>query len=52
MLVERFGVTEEEAFPLLSRASQTANIKLRDLAAELVRTGVLRGAPEPAPSRR
>ena len=51
MLMERFGVTEDEAFTLLSRASQTRNIKLRDVAGELVRTGCCAAPPEPSPSR-
>jgi GAF domain-containing protein len=45
VLVERFKVTEEMAFTILSRASQDANVKLRDIASELVTTGVLRGGP-------
>lgn len=44
ILVERYKITEEMAFTLLSRASQDGNVKLRDIATELVTTGVLRGA--------
>jgi GAF domain-containing protein len=45
ILMERHKITEDQAFTLLSRASQNANIKLREVADELVRTGAL-----PAPS--
>lgn len=45
ILMERRKVTEERAFAELTRASQDTNIKLRDVAEELVRTGAL-------PSRR
>jgi GAF domain-containing protein len=44
-LIERFALTEDAAFTLLSRVSQATNIKLRDVAGELVRTGVLPEAP-------
>jgi AmiR/NasT family two-component response regulator len=44
ILVERFKITEEMAFTMLARASQTRNIKLREVASELVTTGLLRGA--------
>jgi GAF domain-containing protein len=47
ILMERFKVTEDRAFATLSRASQSTNIKLRDIADELVRTGAL---PERPPS--
>jgi GAF domain-containing protein len=39
ILMERHKVTADEAFRLLVRASQTLNVKLRDLAAELAATG-------------
>jgi GAF domain-containing protein len=42
ILMERHKVTEDEAFTILARASQRTNTKLRDVAAELVRTGALR----------
>lgn len=32
------GVTDEEAFEMLKRASQSRNRKLRDIAAEVIRT--------------
>ena len=44
VLMERYKVTEDQAFTLLTHASQRTNVKLRDVAEELVRTGVLRGA--------
>jgi GAF domain-containing protein len=47
ILVERFKVSEETAFTMLSRSSQTSNIKLREVASQLVTTGVLHGT-EPA----
>ena len=39
ILMERHKVTADEAFRLLVRASQSLNVKLRDLAAELAATG-------------
>jgi GAF domain-containing protein len=42
ILMERHKVTEDQAFTVLTHASQRSNTKLRDVAAELVRTGVLR----------
>ena len=48
LLLERFKISEETAFTMLARASQTTNIKLREIANELVTTGVLRGAAAPA----
>ena len=42
ILMERHKVTEDEAFTMLAHASQRTNTKLRDVAAELVRTGALR----------
>ena len=41
ILMERHKITEDEAFTILSHASQRTNTKLRDVAAELVRTGTL-----------
>jgi GAF domain-containing protein len=43
ILMERHKVTEDEAFTMLAHASQRTNTKLRDIAAELVRTGALPG---------
>jgi GAF domain-containing protein len=42
ILMERHTVTEDEAFTMLTHASQRTNTKLRDVAAELVRSGALR----------
>ena len=43
ILMERWKFTQDQAFTALSRASQNTNIKLRDVADELVRTGALPG---------
>jgi GAF domain-containing protein len=43
ILMERHKITEDEAFTILTHASQRTNTKLRDVAAELVRTGTLLG---------
>ena len=43
ILMERHRITADQAFTLLTHASQQSNVKLRDLAEELVTTGVLRG---------
>ena len=36
ILMERYGIDEDRAFQFLVRASSTGNIKLRDVAEELV----------------
>ncbi|WP_186356089.1 GAF and ANTAR domain-containing protein [Streptomonospora sp. PA3] len=41
ILMERYKITEQQAFALLSKASQNLNIKLVDLAEDLVHTGSL-----------
>jgi GAF domain-containing protein len=41
ILMERHKIKEDEAFTILTHASQRTNTKLRDVAAELVRTGDL-----------
>jgi AmiR/NasT family two-component response regulator len=41
--MERHQVNADEAFTLLSRASQHSNIKLRHVAEHLLRTGTLPG---------
>ncbi|HJQ86378.1 MAG TPA: GAF and ANTAR domain-containing protein [Propionibacteriaceae bacterium] len=41
MLMERHKINEDEAFTMLTHASQRTNTKLREVAAELVRTGML-----------
>ena len=43
ILMERYKVTAEQAFTLLTHASQRSNVKLRDIAEELTTTGALRG---------
>jgi GAF domain-containing protein len=43
VLMERYKVTQDQAFTLLTHASQNTNVKLRDVADELVRTGALPG---------
>jgi len=43
ILMERHRITEDDAFRLLSKASQDTNTKLRLIADELVRTGALPG---------
>ena len=44
ILMERYKITAEQAFTLLTHASQRSNVKLRDISEELTTTGVLRGA--------
>jgi len=44
ILMERYKVTPDQAFTLLTHASQRTNVKLRDVAEELTATGVLRGS--------
>ena len=44
ILMERYKITSEQAFTLLTHASQRTNVKLRDVAEELTTTGVLRGS--------
>ncbi|SDX47401.1 ANTAR domain-containing protein [Modestobacter sp. DSM 44400] len=42
--MERYKVTAEQAFTLLTHASQRSNVKLRGVAEELATTGVLCGS--------
>jgi GAF domain-containing protein len=44
ILMERYKVTADQAFTLLTHASQRSNVKLRDVAEQLTATGVLRGS--------
>jgi GAF domain-containing protein len=44
ILMERYKVTDDEAFNLLSRSSQHTGRKLREVAQDLVRTGTLPGS--------
>jgi len=54
ILMERYKLTEDRAFALLVRASQQCNLKLRDLAVRLARSGEwpmpqpAAAAPDPA----
>lgn len=48
ILVERLRLTPEEAFEQLRQASMARNVKLRDLADEVVRTGVVPTGAVPA----
>ena len=43
ILMERHRIKEDDAFTILTHASQQTNTKLRDVAEELVRTGALPG---------
>lgn len=43
ILMERHKVTADHAFAVLVRASQQANVKLRDIAAQFVESGDLQG---------
>ena len=44
VLMERYKITQDQAFTLLTHSSQRTNVKLRDVAEELVRTGALPGS--------
>ena len=53
VLIERFGVTAEQAFAVLKRYSQPHNLKLHDVAVILLTTGDLPGEgsePQSAPT--
>jgi len=50
ILMERFDLNEAQAFQYLLRLSQTTNIKLRDIASELLKTRQLPG-DHPKPSK-
>jgi AmiR/NasT family two-component response regulator len=41
ILMERYKITDDQAFALLVRVSQHRNVKLRDVAGILVRSGAL-----------
>ena len=47
ILMERYKISGERAFLLLTRVSQSSNRKLHDIAAELVEHGTLTGAGAP-----
>ncbi len=44
ILMERYKITDDEAFAVLSRTSQTRNTKLREIARQVVETGDVPGA--------
>jgi GAF domain-containing protein len=50
ILMERFKLGPEKAFSVLRRYSQQHNIKLHEVAGELIRTGKLPAGPIPAPT--
>jgi GAF domain-containing protein len=47
ILIERYKITADQAFTMLVAVSQNANIKLRDVAETLVRTGALQTTSSP-----
>jgi transcriptional regulator with GAF, ATPase, and Fis domain len=49
ILMERYKISPERAFLLLTRISQDSNQKLHDIAAQLVRQRTVPGIPPPAP---
>lgn len=51
ILMERHGISEEQAFNVLRRASNDLNIKLRDVAAEIAGGGSVDGLPRPRRDR-
>lgn len=48
MIMERYGLTAEQAYAVLARLSSHGNRKIRDLAAEITTTGTAPGLPRPA----
>lgn len=51
ILMERYRLTDDRAFALLVRGSQDRNLKLRDLAVQLVHSGEWREPPVPEQPR-
>jgi AmiR/NasT family two-component response regulator len=49
ILMERYGVTADAAFGVLSRVSQAENMKLAEIARRLAETGQLPGLAGPGP---
>jgi AmiR/NasT family two-component response regulator len=47
IVMERFAMSAEEAFGLLTRLSQEQNVKVYELASRLTRTGDLPGLRPP-----
>jgi AmiR/NasT family two-component response regulator len=52
ILMERYQLTADQAFGVLSRVSQETNRKLTDIAAELTATGAVPTAPAARPGSR
>ena len=52
ILMERYKISGERAFLVLTRVSQSSNRKLHDVADELVRRGTITGAAAPPPGPR
>lgn len=50
--MEREGITADQAFDVLRRASQRMNVKLRSIAEILVETGESRAVPGQSGDRR
>jgi ANTAR domain-containing protein len=53
--MERYQISGDRAFLVLTRSSQSSNRKLQDVAAALVESGTLPGAPvapRPTPATR
>ncbi len=48
ILMERYGLRADVAFGLLARTSSEHEVKVRELAAELIETGYLRGTARAA----
>jgi len=48
MVMERYQISEERAFQFLVRVSSTSNIKLRDIAQELIDTANTKYSPRAA----
>jgi GAF domain-containing protein len=51
ILMERYKISPERAFLVLTRVSQTSNRKIHDIANELVRYGTVPGIPAPPAPR-
>jgi hypothetical protein len=51
VLIERYRITADQAFPLPARASTHTHRKVRDVADHLVNTGELLGAQPPGSRR-
>ena len=47
IVMERYGISEDRAFHFLARASSTSNVKLRDVAQEIVQATEERFAAAP-----